>query len=193
MDSDFIGEIRAFPYNFVPYGWVECNGQALQVNEFSALFSVIGLYYGGNGNPLFNVPDLRGAAAIGFGQKPGHSFYQLGERAGEETVGLNASKIPSHNHTFNGGTGDPASRESAPGTDNQSYLTNVVYEQTGTTTPRAASAFCEQPGSSVNLNSATLTPAWGNAQGAAIPHENRSPFVAIRYCICWDGIYPVSQ
>lgn len=192
MTSSFIGEIRAFPYTYAPQGWLDCGGQQLPVSSFQALFSIIGYTYGGS-SAVFAVPDLRGAAAIGFKQKPGTSYYELGERTGTETVALNDSTIPPHTHTFNGATGATASRESAPAADNQSYLTDIAYTPTGASRPDRTFGYLDQPNNPVNLNTATLTPAWGNAVGTVTPHENCSPFLVMRYCICYDGDYPPFQ
>ncbi len=193
MDSSFIGEIRAFPYTFVPQGWVECNGQPLPVYQYQALYSIIGNRYGGN-TTNFNVPNFQGAALVGVGSIPGGTVnYALGDnRYGTESVTLTTPNLPSHNHSFIGKAGTDTSRTAAAGTDNQSYLSNITYQRPGVDIkPQLATAYLNVSTNPVSLHANTITPSNGNYNGN-LPHENRSPFLAIRYCICADGeSYPV--
>src|SRR3954470_21278546 len=98
MSSPFIGEIRLFPYNFAPRGWAFCSGQILPISQNTALFSLLGTTYGGNGQTTFALPDLRGRAAISSGQGPGLSSYTIGEVGGVESVTLNTQQMPQHQH-----------------------------------------------------------------------------------------------
>lgn len=195
MDSSFIGEIRAFPYTFVPLGWVECNGQVLLVNQYPALYSIIGIRYGGAPGVNFNVPNIQGAALVGVGSIPGGTVnYALGNyRYGAETVTLTTPNLPSHNHSFIGKAGTDTSRTAAAETDNKSYLSNITYQRPGVDIkPQLATAYLNVSTNPVYLNANTITPSNGNNNGN-LPHENRSPFLAIRYCICADdGNYPVN-
>ena len=99
--SYFMGEIRLFGNNFCPRGWLPADGRELQISQYSALFSIIGTIYGGNGRTAFALPDLRGKIAINQGQGPGLSNYRLGNKAGLEEVNLSLAEIPEHNHNYN--------------------------------------------------------------------------------------------
>src|ERR1700724_3809509 len=98
MSSPFVAEIRMFPFNFAPQGWAFCAGQILSISQNTALFSILGTTYGGNGTTNFALPDLRGRVAIHFGLGAGLSPYSLGETGGSETVTLLASNLPAHSH-----------------------------------------------------------------------------------------------
>lgn len=100
MAQPFIGEIRMFGSNFAPAGWMFCNGQTLSIAQYTALFSLIGTTYGGNGTSTFNLPDLRGRLPVHQGQGPGLSFYTIGQAAGVETVALNSTQMPQHSHAL---------------------------------------------------------------------------------------------
>jgi len=101
MSQPFVGEIRAFGFNFAPRGWQQCNGQTLSISANAALFALLGTTYGGNGTTTFNLPDLRGRVAISQGQGPSTSNYVIGEAAGTETVTLLSTQMPQHTHTVN--------------------------------------------------------------------------------------------
>lgn len=131
---------------------------------------------------------------VGVGSIPGGTVnYALGDnRYGTESVTLNTPNLPSHNHTFIGKAGTDTSRTAAAETDNQSYLSNITYQRPGVDVkPQLATAYLNVSTNPVYLNANTITPSNGNYNGN-LPHENRSPFLAIRYCICADGeSYPV--
>src|SRR3954468_23228168 len=99
MSEPFLGEIRMFGGNFAPRGWAFCNGQILSIAQNTALFSLLGTTYGGNGQTTFGLPDLRGRVAVSAGQGPGLSNYSLGELAGSESVTLTSANMPAHNHS----------------------------------------------------------------------------------------------
>src|SRR5438128_6809166 len=103
MSEPFLGEIRIVSFNFAPRGWASCDGQLLPINQNQALFSLLGTYYGGNGQTTFALPDLRGRVPVHVGNQPGPglSVYDLGEQTGEETVTLLESEMPLHNHAVN--------------------------------------------------------------------------------------------
>src|SRR5438477_8882632 len=103
MSEPFLGEIRMFGFNFAPVGWAMCNGQLLPISQNTALFSLLGTQYGGNGQSNFALPDLRGRVAMGFGQGPGLSPRVQGETGGEEAVVLTAATMPAHTHGLTGG------------------------------------------------------------------------------------------
>ena len=98
MAEAFVGEIRAFGFNFAPRSWAFCDGQLLPISQNQALFSLIGTFYGGDGRTTFQLPDLRGRAPIKYGNGPGLSSYQLGHRGGLEQVTLTQNQMPTHNH-----------------------------------------------------------------------------------------------
>src|SRR6201992_45557 len=96
----FIAEIRIFPFNFAPQGWAQCNGHWLPTSQYTALFSLIGVYYGGNGTTNFALPNLQGSSAMHWGQSPRGSPYDLGQKGGEQYVTLNDAQMPPHPHTM---------------------------------------------------------------------------------------------
>src|SRR5690349_2454067 len=105
MSDPFVAEIRIFPYNFAPKGWAMCNGQLLPISQNTALFSLLGTTYGGDGKSTFALPDLQGRAAMHPGQGPGLSLYDLGQEGGEQFVTLLLTEMPNHAHTFGGAVG----------------------------------------------------------------------------------------
>src|SRR5690242_1549148 len=98
MSSPFVGEIRPFPFNFAPRGWAFCAGQIMPISQNTALFALLGTFYGGNGQSTFALPDLRGRLAVAFNQGPGLSPYAIGEQGGVESVTLTVSTLPAHGH-----------------------------------------------------------------------------------------------
>ncbi|WP_205601703.1 phage tail protein [Sphingobacterium sp. xlx-130] len=173
----FIGQIQLFGFNFAPRGWAQCNGQILSIAQNTALFSLIGTYYGGNGQTTFALPDLRGRVAIGQGQGPGLSPYTMGEMAGFEHVTLLSTQMPMHTH--------PLMVSNATGTTdvaNGNYLANgAVTIARGNTV--SANVYGTSPGGQLN-------PATVSIQGGSQPHENRSPYLTLNYCIALVGIFP---
>jgi len=101
MSEPFVGEIRAFGFDFAPQGWLQCNGQTLAISQYAALFSLLGTTYGGNGTTNFQLPNLQGRVAIGQGNGAGLSPYVMGQAAGTENVSLATAQIPSHTHAVN--------------------------------------------------------------------------------------------
>lgn len=186
MADAFIGEIRAFPYTFVPSGWLPCDGRQVTVQQYSPLFAVIGITYGGNGSPLFNLPDLRGCAGIGFGAAATGSDYAIGEFLGTESVVLNGAQAPAHTHALNtkvvGYNKLPNAFKQTPDASSfpSRYLTtpaDVVQD--------AFSAANAPPASQVQMNAGML-----QVSGGSTPHENRQPYLPITYAICWEGFFP---
>jgi len=173
----FIAEIRLFACNFAPKGWAFCAGQAMAVAQNSALFSLVGTMYGGNGTTTFNLPNLQGQVAVGQGQGPGLSFYSIGTPVGSETVGLQSNQAGVHSHNVNcfnaEGTADgPGGNVLATsGTDSRG---NFLYTST--------------PGTTVNMNSQQL-----GMIGNGTAHNNMSPYLTMNYCIALQGVYPQRQ
>ena len=175
MDQ-FIGEIRAFPFNFAPKNWALCNGQLLAIASNTALFSIIGTYYGGDGKVTFGLPNLQGRVIVSPGQGPGLSEWVLGETQGSDNVTLLSAEIPVHSHQVIGM--DNAGTETAP--NGTSYLTRDVRGGTGTI------QYMQTGGSP----SAAMAPNTLLPSGGTLPHENRQPFLVLNYCIALQGEYP---
>jgi len=165
----FVAEIRIFAGNFAPTGWALCNGQLLPISQNTALFSLLGTTYGGNGTSNFALPNLQGCIPIQSGQGPGLSFYDLGESAGVETVMLLPSEMPAHNHALEA--------LDAPG-PLSSPAGNVLARSA------AGSALYAAPPNSP-MNAASLDPAGGGQ-----PHNNMQPYLAFTYIIAMQGVYP---
>ncbi len=178
MDA-FLGEIRPFGFNFAPYGWMQCNGQVLPIQQYSALFSLLGTYYGGNGSTNFALPNLNAAVINGVGQLAGGQNYLLGQTGGENAVIINHSQLPSHTHTLNGAISLKLTDVVTTPTTT-SYLSNV--DAVGGLPGRAYTASAPN-GTMVNKGS--VLPAGGNQ-----PHENRMPFLTVNYCIALSGQFP---
>ena len=172
MDQ-FVGEIRIFPFNFAPTGWAQCNGQLLPISQNTALFSLLGTFYGGDGKSTFALPNLQDAAAMFWGQGQGLSLRDLGQTGGSQTVTLLVTEIPVHAHAVNaktpGGTANPAGL--VWGTSNAGKVAALFYA------PTAASP--------VNLNPAALSIA-----GSSFPHNNMPPYLTLNYCIALQGTFP---
>lgn len=174
----FLGQIMMVGFNFAPRGWAFCNGQLLAISQNTALFSLLGTTYGGDGRTTFALPDLRGRCAVGMGQGPGLSNYSQGEMGGQENVTLIQTQMPTHTHTLGasssvGAVSDPSGAVIA---------NNQVTIERGKTVP--ASAFNPGP-ANATMNPQAISPAGGNQ-----PHENRQPYIAMNYIIALEGIFP---
>ncbi|MCF3111455.1 tail fiber protein [Niabella sp. CC-SYL272] len=167
----FLSMIVLFGCNFAPRGWAFCQGQLLSIAQNTALFSLLGTTYGGNGQTTFALPDLRGRVPIGFGQGPGLSSYALGQQGGAETVTLLLSQMPAHTHAFMataeaGDTSDP---------------TGAFPANTGTLDKE----YKQSPVNKVAMNAAAV-----ETKGGSQPHTNIQPYLALNYCIALEGIFP---
>ena len=171
MADQFVGEIRPFPYNFAPLGWALCNGQLMAISQNTALFSLIGTYYGGNGTTKFALPNLQGQIAVGQGQAPGLSPYTIGETAGTETVTLLTTQMPAHSHTLP--ASPTAGRIATPSP-------SVVLGAAGRGSPDVYAAG----------QSGTMSATAQSNAGGSLPHNNMMPYLAISYCIALTGIFP---
>ena len=175
MSQPFLGEIRAFGFGFAPKAWALCNGQLLSIQQNQALFSLLGTFYGGNGTTNFALPDLRGRAALGYGQGPGLSTYVIGEPSGTENVTLLSTQIPQHTHVWAAST----SLGNQPGPA-AGFLAGGQIPN-GTLIPN----FAAPGGATVPLASNTLATT-GNNTG----HTNMQPYLVGNYCIALQGIFP---
>ncbi len=168
MPEPFLSEIRMFSFNFPPQGWALCNGQLLPINQNQALFSLLGTTYGGNGQTNFALPNLRGQVPMHFGN--GHN---LGEAAGSESVTLNISQMPTHVHLMTGNTAKTGAVNATQGAPTNNYWANSGKLSYSTSPPDSA-----------------MSPATVTNIGGSQPHENRSPFLVLNFCIALIGIFP---
>lgn len=170
MADPFVAEIRIFPFNFAPKGWAFCNGQLLPISQNTALFSLLGTTYGGDGRSNFALPNLQGNAPMHPGQGPGLSLHDLGETGGTETVTLLLSETPSHSHAISASQSD--------GTD-QSPVGERLASGVGGVASYAP------PGNPTQLSPQVISPAGGNQ-----PHNNMQPYLTLNFCIALQGVYP---
>lgn len=167
MATPYLGEIRMVGFNFAPQGWAFCNGQLLSISQYTALFSILGTYYGGNGTTTFALPNLQSRAPIHQGQGQGLSPYNVGQNTGVESVTLNTQQIPGHSHTpmANATTVDQASPASHVWGNSQ----QTNYSASGP----------------VAMAAGAVAQAGGNQ-----PHTNLQPYLVISFVIALQGIYP---
>jgi microcystin-dependent protein len=170
MADPFVAEIRIVPFNFAPRGWAWCDGQILPLSQNTALFSLLGTTYGGNGQSNFALPDLQGRTPLMPGQGPGLSLYDLGQTGGSENVSLQESQIPSHVHALRGGDsgGAPvASPENASlgSSPARSYVSNVTASE------------------SMSFEAVSQT-------GSSQPHNNMPPYLTAYFIIALQGVFP---
>jgi microcystin-dependent protein len=183
--EEYIGTIKLFGFAFAPRGWMTCQGQMLSIAQQTALFSLLGTTYGGNGVTTFGLPDLRGRVAVGQGQLTGGAVYTMGEMAGSEAVTLTQAQLPSHTHTATAVTTAILTAESTQATAqnpaNKCLASGTsIYAEEDPANNRQMSPTCITASTTV-----TVAPA-GNSQGVAI----LQPFLVANYCICIEGIFP---
>jgi microcystin-dependent protein len=179
MSAPFMSQVEAFAFDFAPRNWMQCNGQLLLISQNQGLFALLGTMYGGDGVRTFALPDLRGRFAVGMGQGTGLPNYIQGEQVGEESVTLVLANMSAAIHTHNirantdttGGTNQPGGN----------VALSSAYVQEGTLTPVPFTAYSTAP---------PVVAMGSLAQAGGQPHENRSPSLAINYCICIQGIFP---
>jgi microcystin-dependent protein len=169
MADPFVAEIRIFPFNFAPKGWAWCDGQLLPLSQNTALFSLLGTTYGGDGKSNFALPDLQGRASMHPGQGPGLSLHDLGETGGSETVTLLESEIPAHSHGMS--------------VSSQLGLENQVTDQ----------LFAMGDGINLYAPANSLTSMSDQAlalAGGDQPHNNLQPYLTFYFCIALQGVFP---
>ena len=171
MSSPFVAEIRIFGCNFAPTGWAQCNGQILPISQNTALFSLLGTTYGGNGQSTFALPNMQASAPMHPGQGPGLSLHDLGEIGGSEFVSLLESEIPAHSHALRAAN-DPGDLV-APG------ATRSLAGSTGGQLYAAAN------NPLVAMAPQALPPAGGDQ-----PHNNMMPYLVLNFCIALQGVFP---
>lgn len=172
MSDYFIGQIMMTGFSFAPKNFALCNGQLLPINQYQAMFSLLGTQYGGNGTTNFALPDLRSRTPVGYASSVDPSWQppgvQIGQAAGVENVTLLSPNLPAHTHAINATTTAGTTRN--PRSSLYAAPTVSIYAA---------------PGAPVGLNPQTLTPAGGNQ-----PHPNVQPYTTINFCICLSGIFP---
>ena len=172
MADPFVAEIRIFPFNFAPKGWAFCDGQLLPLSQNTALFSLLGTTYGGDGKSNFALPNMQGNAPMHPGQGPGLSLHDLGETGGSETVSLLESEIPSHSH---------AMRASGDVADNLVAVGNMLAKPLG----RGNSLYNTTTSPLATMSDNAVAPAGGDQ-----PHNNLMPYLTLNFNIALQGVYP---
>jgi microcystin-dependent protein len=165
----FVAEIRIFPFNFAPKGWAFCDGQILPLSQNTALFSLLGTTYGGDGKSNFALPNLQGDAAMHPGQGPGLSLHDLGEQGGSQFVTLLESEIPNHAHNM------MCSIDNA---------TLAIPSPARSLAMATANVYAPTPGDKL-LAFQALSPS-----GGSLPHNNMMPYLTLNYCIALQGVFP---
>ena len=171
MADPFVAEIRIFPFNFAPKGWAFCDGQILPLSQNTALFSLLGTTYGGDGKSNFALPDVQGNAPMHPGQGPGLSLHDLGETGGSETVSLLESEIPLHSHALRA-VADPG---------------DISLPQAGTVlaVTTGATGYVVPTPALTPMSDNSLAPAGGDQ-----PHNNMMPYLTLNFCIALQGVFP---
>jgi microcystin-dependent protein len=175
MSNPFIGQLLLVPYNFNPRGWAFAAGQLIAISQNTALFSLLGTMYGGNGTSTFALPDLRGRIPIGFGQGPGLQNYVQGEVSGTETVTLLSSEMPQHSH--------PVHADGTPGSTTTPVNGAPAKFAAGTPYAPGNSALNQQM-------AATMVQPAGGISGSILPHNNLMPYLTLNWLICLNGVFP---
>jgi microcystin-dependent protein len=175
MSEPFLGEIRMFGGNFAPRGWAMCNGQLLTISQNTALFSLLGTTYGGDGVRTFGLPNLQGRAPLHSGQGPGLSLRDLGETGGEQTVTLLTNQLPSHKHVVNCTNNTTADRTAPTG---------------GLWAPGAGRRGQKFYASAAANGAPLMSPQALPLAGGSQPHNNMPPYLVVTFIIALQGIYP---
>ena len=170
MSDPFVAEIRIFGFNFAPKGWAMCNGQLLPISQNTALFSLLGTIYGGDGRSTFGLPNMQGNAPMFWDQGPGLSLRDIGETGGEQTVTLIQNQIPSHNHQASGVAGNGP--------------TSPANNTWGTGAGRTPSPTYVNGAPNVSMGNAL------SSIGGSFPHNNMQPYLTLNFCIAMQGIFP---
>ena len=175
MSEPFLAEIRMVGFNFAPRGWALCQGQLLPINANTALFSLLGTTFGGDGRTTFGLPDLRGRSMKGVGNGPGLSSVQWGEKGGRESVTLSVAELPSHNHTATLFAEDAGPTSGNP--EGNMFASHLGYAPANESANRAMSSQSITVGSS----------------GNNFPVDIKNPYLGLYICIAMEGLYPSSS
>ena len=174
MSSPFVAEVRVFGFNFAPTGWAQCNGQLLPISQNTALFSLLGTFYGGDGKSTFALPNIQGNCVNGVGQGSGLSDYFLGQMSGSEFVTLLESEMPAHTHSAMVAIVPGTLKAPAPANALARSVNGNIYK---TGAPN---------GQTMNFQSLSVA-------GASLPHNNVMPSLVLNYCIAMQGVFPPRQ
>jgi microcystin-dependent protein len=182
MSDQYLGEIRIFGFNFAPQGWALCNGQLMSISQNTALFSLIGTYYGGDGVNTFGLPNLQSRVPIHQGQGSGLSPYVLGQQSGVENVTLTSQQMPQHNHLVNC---NGASTAKGGSVFDVGIGQNPVGNFPGLAASPANAVYATVLAANNTMNANMITYAGSNQ-----PHPNIQPYLTVSFCISLVGIYP---
>lgn len=183
-----IAQVMMFAGNFAPRNWAFCQGQLLPISQYTAVFSILGTMYGGDGRTTFALPDLRGRTPIGHGNGPGLTNRSIGQKGGEEDVTLTQPQMPIHNHTAQASGGSLTVQDTDPNQGNpqsNSYIARPASNQGVSTI-----LYTSSTGSEVQINGGGTPQVTVNNAGGSQPHNNMQPFLAIPYVICLQGVFP---
>ena len=178
MSDQFLAEIRVFPFNFAPTGWAFCNGQLMPISQNTALFALLGTYYGGDGKSTFALPNMQGNVPMHTGQGQGLSQRFLGEMSGVESVTLLQTEMPAHTHTMSASDADATGN--APAGE---YPAKGMWD-TGTAFGVVGAYSDTSPGNAV------MAPQALAIAGGGLPHNNMQPYLTLNFCIALQGIFP---
>ena len=171
MSNPFVAEIRIFPFNFAPKGWAFCDGQLLPISQNTALFSLLGTQYGGDGRTTFALPNLQGSVAMHTDQYSGGGLFPIGTQSGEDSLTLLQSEMPQHTHDVQCDTSALQTKLLSPNNGVPSNTSpNTIYAD------RAASV--------------SMSPSMVSVAGSSQPHNNLQPYLVLNYCIAMQGVYP---
>jgi len=170
MSDPFVAEMRIFPFNFAPRGWAMCNGQLLPISQNTALFSLLGTMYGGDGKTTFALPNLQGSVPTHQGQGPGLSGYVVGQSGGSETVTLIQTELPAHAHQASGASGNGP--------------TSPANNTWGTGAGRTPPPTYVNGSPNVTMGNAL------SVAGGSQPHNNMQPYLTLNICIAMQGVFP---
>ncbi len=173
MADPYIGEIRMFAGNYAPMGWALCDGQILQIAQYTALFAILGTTYGGNGQTTFGLPDLRGRIPMHMGTGPSLTPRRIGENGGAEKVTMTSAQMPAHNHIVN------ASGQEGGATSPEGGVPAVANDGSGTQYPSYS------PSGTTTMSQQMLSSA-----GQGQSHENMQPFLCVNFIIALEGEFP---
>jgi len=188
MLNPFVGEILLFPFNFPPRGFAFCQGQLLPIAQNTALFSLLGTIYGGNGTTHFALPNLQGRIPVGFGQGSGLTNHDQGETGGSETIALTTAQMPLHTHAISASSVMPTTACRNDAGNQQTAVNNVpAAESAGVTATYGSgpAGALMRTGNIAFSGTASAPPAGGDQA-----HENRQPYLAMNYCIALQGVFP---
>jgi microcystin-dependent protein len=173
MSDPFVAEIRIFGFNFAPRGWAFCDGQLMAISQNTALFSLLGTTYGGDGRSTFALPNLQGSAPMQPGQGPGLSLHDLGETGGEPSVTLLQTEMPIHAHTAQG----------FPNAGGQAPANNTTWSDAN---QRGIATYAPSSGG----QDVQMSPQALSINGGSLPHNNLMPYLVLNFCISQQGIFP---